>query len=179
MARNLLNRGHAVTVWARRPEAMAPLVTAGAAASESAAQIANANDVIITMVTDTEAVDDVILGEHGVVRGVRPGSLVIDHSTIDPGGARRIADGSRCRDARRAGVRRQRSRGSWYARHHGRRIEGSSRPGPPPALELRSAHRSGGREDHVRRAVRPWGAQLEGDLAGRQYREAGLCQRRS
>ena len=91
MARNLLNRGHTITVWARRPDAMRPLLTAGAAAGESAAHVAAASDIIITMVTDTRAVEDVILGEHGIARGARPGSLVIDHSTIEPGGARRIA----------------------------------------------------------------------------------------
>jgi 2-hydroxy-3-oxopropionate reductase len=91
MARNLLKGGHHVTVWARRAEAMAPLVAAGAAAGGSAAHVASASDVVMTMVTDTRAVEDVVLGERGIIRGARPGSLVIDHSTIDPGGARRIA----------------------------------------------------------------------------------------
>jgi len=43
------------------------------------------------MVTDTRAVEEVVLGDRGVARGARPGSLVIDHSTIDPAGAQRIA----------------------------------------------------------------------------------------
>lgn len=97
MARHLLNRGYTLTVWARRPEAMAPLLAAGAVARESAADVAAASDVSITMVTDTWAVEDVILGERGIVRGARPGSLIVDHSTIDPGGARRIADDLRVR----------------------------------------------------------------------------------
>jgi 2-hydroxy-3-oxopropionate reductase len=91
MARNLLDRGYALTVWARRREAMAPLLAASATAAESAAHVAAATDIVITMVTDTRAVEDVVFGEHGVARGARPGSLVIDHSTIDPAGARRIA----------------------------------------------------------------------------------------
>ncbi len=91
MARNLLRRGHAITIWARRPEAMTPLLTAGATAGESAVHVAAASDIIITMVTDSRAVEDVILGEHGIARGARPDSLVIDHSTIAPGDARRIA----------------------------------------------------------------------------------------
>jgi 2-hydroxy-3-oxopropionate reductase len=70
---------------------MAPIVDAGAAAGGSAADVASLSDVIITMVIDTRAVEDVTLGERGIVRGVRPGSLVIDHSTIAPDGARRIA----------------------------------------------------------------------------------------
>jgi 2-hydroxy-3-oxopropionate reductase len=91
MARNLLKGGHAVTVWARRPEVTASLVAAGAAAAESGSRVASVSDVVMTIVTDTRAVEDVVLGEHGIVRGARPGSLVIDHSTIDPEGARRIA----------------------------------------------------------------------------------------
>jgi len=91
MARNLLRGGHAVTVWARRPEALAPLVTAGATAGDSAADVAAKTDIIVTMVTDTRAVEEVVLGERGIARGVRRGSLVIDHSTIAPEGARRIA----------------------------------------------------------------------------------------
>jgi 2-hydroxy-3-oxopropionate reductase len=91
MARNLLQRGFALTVWARRPDAMASVVAVGAAAAESAAQVAAASDVTITMVTDTRAVENVILGEHGVAAGASRGSIVIDHSTIDPRATTRIA----------------------------------------------------------------------------------------
>jgi 3-hydroxyisobutyrate dehydrogenase-like beta-hydroxyacid dehydrogenase len=91
MARNLLKGDHALTVWARRPQAMAPLIAAGAAAGESAAHVATKSDIIITMVTDTKAVENVILGDRGIVGGARPGSLVIDHSTIAPESARQIA----------------------------------------------------------------------------------------
>jgi len=84
MARRLLNRGHALNVWARRPDAMRPLLTAGAVACESATHVAEASDVIITMVTDTEAVQDVILGEHGIAVGARPGRLVIDQRRSSP-----------------------------------------------------------------------------------------------
>ena len=91
MVRNLLKHGHAVTVWARRPDAMTPLLAAGATAGESAAHAAAASDVVFTMVTDTRAVEEVVLGAGGIASGARRGALVIDHSTIDPAGARRIA----------------------------------------------------------------------------------------
>jgi len=91
MVRRLLNNGHAVTVWARRRETIATLTTAGAHAGESPADVASKADIVMTMVTDTKAVEDVVLGEHGVARGARSGSLVVDHSTITPDGARRIA----------------------------------------------------------------------------------------
>jgi 3-hydroxyisobutyrate dehydrogenase-like beta-hydroxyacid dehydrogenase len=91
MVRNLLKHGHAVTVWARRRDAMTPLLAAGATAGESASHVAATSDVVFTMVTDTRAVEEVILGDSGVASGARAGALVIDHSTIDPAGARRIA----------------------------------------------------------------------------------------
>jgi 2-hydroxy-3-oxopropionate reductase len=92
MARNLLKHGHAVTVWARRPEAVAALVAAGAHSGESPADVASCSEITITMVTDTRAVEDVVLGERGIVHGARSGATVIDHSTIAPDGARRIAE---------------------------------------------------------------------------------------
>src|SRR6185436_18986806 len=98
MVRNLLKHGFAVTVWARRNDAMASLVSAGAAAGESASQVASRSDVVMTMVTDSRAVEDVVLGPRGIARGARPGTLVIDHSTIDPGAARRIAGELRTRE---------------------------------------------------------------------------------
>ena len=91
IARNLLKAGHTVTVFARRKDAMAPLISAGARGAASPAQVAAESDVIITMVIDTKAVEDVALGPLGIVEGACQESVVIDHSTIEPDGARRIA----------------------------------------------------------------------------------------
>ena len=97
MARHVLKRGFALAVWARRPEAMASLIAEGATAAESAAHVASSSDIVMTMVTDTRAVEDVILGERGVAGGARAGTLVVDHSTIDPAGTKRIAGGLHAR----------------------------------------------------------------------------------
>jgi 2-hydroxy-3-oxopropionate reductase len=97
IARNLLKRGHNVTVFARRAEAMAPLIGAGAAGASSPAEVASKSDVTITMVIDTAAVEEVALGPRGIIEGARAGSVVVDHSTIDPDGARRIASALRLR----------------------------------------------------------------------------------
>ena len=91
MARRLLKGGHAVAVFARRPEAMAPLIDLGARGAASPAEVAALSDVTITMVMDTRAVEEVILGTRGVIEGAKAGSAVIDHSTIDPDGARRVS----------------------------------------------------------------------------------------
>jgi 2-hydroxy-3-oxopropionate reductase len=91
MASNLLKHGYPVRVWSRRPEAMDPLVAAGATAGTSPADVAEHTDVILTMVTDGRAVEEVMLGENGVLYGSRPGALAIDHSTIAPDAARQVA----------------------------------------------------------------------------------------
>jgi len=91
MVRQLLSNGHSVTVWSRRHEAIDALTSAGARAGDSPADVASRTDIVMTMVTDTKAVEDVVLGGQGIARGVRAGSLVVDHSTIAPDGARRIA----------------------------------------------------------------------------------------
>jgi 2-hydroxy-3-oxopropionate reductase len=91
IARNLLKGGHQVSVFARRPDAMAPLMTAGAQAARSPADAASRSEVTITMVLDTAAVEAVVLGPNGVAEGAAAGSIVIDHSTIAPDGARQIA----------------------------------------------------------------------------------------
>jgi 2-hydroxy-3-oxopropionate reductase len=91
IARNLLKGGHTVTVYARRAEAIAPLLDAGARGASSAAEVASLNDVTIAMVTDAAAVEAVTLAPGGIADGARIGTVFIDHSTIDPDAARRIA----------------------------------------------------------------------------------------
>lgn len=91
MARRLLKGGHTVSVFARREEAMAPLIALGARGTASPAEVASLSDVIVTMVIDTRAVEDVVLGSRGVIERAIPGSVLIDHSTIEPDGARKVA----------------------------------------------------------------------------------------
>lgn len=91
MALNLLRAGYPVTVFGRRAEAVAPLMHAGAVAAASPAAVAAASDVVITMVTNTAAVEAVVLGPGGIIEGARPDSVVVDHSTIDPTATRAMA----------------------------------------------------------------------------------------
>ena len=91
MALNLLKGGHAVTVWARRAESMAPLLEAGAKGAASPAEAAAGAEVVISMVADAPDVAEVMLGEQGVARADRPGLVAVDMSTIAPASARDIA----------------------------------------------------------------------------------------
>ncbi len=91
MARNLLKAGFPLVVWNRTASRMTPLVAAGAKAASNPADLASQCDIIITCVSDTPDVEAVILGDEGVLYGARPGSLVIDMSTIAPTATRNIA----------------------------------------------------------------------------------------
>jgi 3-hydroxyisobutyrate dehydrogenase len=91
MARNLLKAGFPLTVWNRSAGKMDPLLAAGAEAGRDPADVAARSDMIIICVSDTPDVEDVILGERGVLKGAKPGSLVIDCSTISPGATRKLA----------------------------------------------------------------------------------------
>ncbi len=91
MALNLHKAGHALFVHGRRPESMAPLAQAGCTACASAAEAAAQADVTIIMVSDTADVEQVIFGAGGVTHGAKPGSVVVDMSTISPTATRHFA----------------------------------------------------------------------------------------
>jgi 3-hydroxyisobutyrate dehydrogenase len=91
MAANLLKAGFELTVWNRTITRMEDLVAQGAHAGASPDDVAARSDVVVICVSDTPDVQGVILGEHGVVHGARPGALVIDCSTISPQATRAMA----------------------------------------------------------------------------------------
>ena len=91
MALRLLGAGHELGVYARRPEAATALVDLGATAHATPAALAETCEVVVTMVTGTTDVQEVLLGSQGVIEGARPGTVAIDMSTISPLGTRRMA----------------------------------------------------------------------------------------
>ena len=91
MALHLIKAGHALSVYARRPEAARPLTDAGATLCDSPAALAAASEVVFTIVTSNADVEGVALGERGLIHGAKPGCVLVDMSTIAPGTARRIA----------------------------------------------------------------------------------------
>lgn len=91
MALNLLKAGFAVTVWNRSPAKMQALIDAGAQAADSPREVARRAAVLFICVSDTPDVQQVLLGEHGVIHGAQAGALVIDMSTINPQATREIA----------------------------------------------------------------------------------------
>jgi len=92
MARNLLKAGYPLTVYSRGRSAVEALLADGAAGARSSQEVAERSDVVITMVTDTPDVRQVILGEHSVLTGMQGGGIIIDMSTISPSVTREIAE---------------------------------------------------------------------------------------
>ena len=92
MAHNLLKAGFSLTIWNRTASKMDPLLAAGARAGRDPADVAAQSDMVMICVSDTPDVEAVILGEHGVLKGAKAGSLVIDCSTISPIATRRLAE---------------------------------------------------------------------------------------
>ncbi|MEA2623447.1 MAG: 2-hydroxy-3-oxopropionate reductase [Chloroflexota bacterium] len=84
MATNLLRAGRRVVVHSRSRPPVDELVAAGAEPGASVAGVAAAADVIITMLPDTPDLRAVVDGPEGLLEHARPGSLVIDMSTVDP-----------------------------------------------------------------------------------------------
>ena len=91
MARNLMKAGHKLWIYARRPEAVAALVKEGAHACASPAEVARHAQVIFSIVSDTPDVEQVIFGDQGIASGARPGTVIVDMSTISPTATRSFA----------------------------------------------------------------------------------------
>lgn len=91
MAMHLLQAGHALSVWARRPEAAAALVEHGAYRCGTPAELAAASEVVITIVTTSRDVEDLAFGAHGLAAGFERGGIHVDMSTIAPTTARALA----------------------------------------------------------------------------------------
>jgi 2-hydroxy-3-oxopropionate reductase len=84
MSRNLMKAGHRLVVFDIVAESVDAIVADGAARGASAAGVASKSDIVITMLPDGPEVDQAILGAGGVLEGARPGTLVIDMSSISP-----------------------------------------------------------------------------------------------
>ncbi len=104
MAGHLVKAGYSLVVHDLNRQAVAALVSAGAAEAFSPKEVAARSDTIITMLPDSPDVEAVALGPAGLIEGVRPGTLYADMSTIAPTAAVKIANalaakGVRCLDA--------------------------------------------------------------------------------
>ena len=96
MGQNWLRAGFPLTVWNRTPSRADELIRAGAKWAASPREMAAQSDVLVTIVSDPPAVEEVIFGpagktDSGALAGMKRGSTLIDSSTVSPDLARRIA----------------------------------------------------------------------------------------
>jgi len=91
MALNLLSAGHKLTVYNRSVGKTEPLKAAGAQVASTPAAAAKEAEFVIIIVTDSAAVEEVVLGKDGILATIASGATVIDSSTISPVVSRKLA----------------------------------------------------------------------------------------
>ena len=91
VARNILKAGFPLVVHNRSRGAVDELVPEGAAAADSPREVAAQVDVVFTNLPDTPDVEQVVLGENGILEGAHEGLVYVDNSTIKPASARMIS----------------------------------------------------------------------------------------
>jgi len=92
MAINLLKSRYPVTAYDLNPAPVEELREFGAEAAASSAEAAAAGEIVITMLPSSPHVEEAVLGPGGVLDGMRPGTILIDMSTIDPLVSKRVAE---------------------------------------------------------------------------------------
>jgi 3-hydroxyisobutyrate dehydrogenase-like beta-hydroxyacid dehydrogenase len=90
MARNILKKGHRLIVNDVQPAAASALVAAGATTAATPREVAAGSEIVITMLPDAPDVERVALGPDGILEGIRPDTVYIDMSTIDPETTRKV-----------------------------------------------------------------------------------------
>lgn len=92
MAANAARAGFEVSAWNRTPGRAPELADLNVRMRASAAEVAANSDIVITIVSDTPDVESVLFGPDGVAEGAKPGTLVVDMSTISPSATRDFAE---------------------------------------------------------------------------------------
>lgn len=90
MAANFIKVGFPVTVWNRTAEKSQKLAKIGATVAASPAELAGQVEILLTIVSDPPALEEVLWGKQGALGGLKSGSVLIDSSTVSPALARRV-----------------------------------------------------------------------------------------
>jgi 3-hydroxyisobutyrate dehydrogenase-like beta-hydroxyacid dehydrogenase len=84
MASNLLKTGYELTVWNRSAEKCEPFVRKGARVADTPADAVRDVDLVIYMLSNDQAVEEVVFGANGILSGIKEGQIAIDMSTVLP-----------------------------------------------------------------------------------------------
>ena len=132
MVLRLLAAGHEVTVWNRSRDKLVPVVSRGAKAAATPADVARASEIVMMCVTDQSAAEEVLFSSQGIAEGGKPGLLVVDFSSIAPASAREF---SKRLEARGIGM-----------------VDAPVSGGVPGAEKGTRVVMGGGRPEHIERA---------------------------
>jgi 3-hydroxyisobutyrate dehydrogenase len=91
MARRIVEAGYPTTLWARRAETLEPFADTAAQVAGSPAELATGSELVCLCVVGDADVDEVVDGEHGLLAGLKPGSVIAVHSTVHPNTCRELA----------------------------------------------------------------------------------------
>jgi 2-hydroxy-3-oxopropionate reductase len=91
MLKNILKAGHTVVAYGRTAATLDAVVADGAQRAASNADLGARSAIVVTMLPDGPEVEEVVLGPNGILSGSKPGSLIIDMSSISPLVAQKIA----------------------------------------------------------------------------------------
>ena len=100
VTKRLLDAGHTVTGYNRTKSKAQWLLNAGMRWADSPRAVAEAADVIFTMVTNTNALQEVFSGSDGILEGLELGKIYIDMSTVSPHASRKLAEEVAAKGAR-------------------------------------------------------------------------------
>ena len=100
MAANLLKAGFDVVGYNRSRDKVDQLVGQGGRGAADVTEAVRDADIVLTMLPDSPDVEDVVLGENGVLDSAKPGTLLIDASTIRPDVSARLAEAAKARGVR-------------------------------------------------------------------------------
>lgn len=92
MALNVIKAGHEVTAFDFNPAPVEAIVAAGGKAAANGKEVAQASDVVITMLPNSPHVESALFSENGIAEGLSAGKAVIDMSSIAPLASRDFAE---------------------------------------------------------------------------------------
>jgi 3-hydroxyisobutyrate dehydrogenase-like beta-hydroxyacid dehydrogenase len=99
MARRIVDAGHPMMLWARRPTSLEAFADTPAGIASSPAELAAASDLVCLCVVDDADVEQIVTGAHGVLAGLGEGGVLAVHSTVHPDTCRRLAAQARAQGA--------------------------------------------------------------------------------
>ncbi len=92
MAKNLLKAGYSLTVYDIVPEKIDDVVKAGAQAGSSNKEVAEKSEIVITVLPNSPEVKEAVLGADGVLDGTKPGTILVDMSSIAPLASKEVSE---------------------------------------------------------------------------------------